>query len=80
MRHTKATDRIRLRDGAVMTLGEALDRGLLILRKTDNMHSRSGSGMRTAYFAEYADSGEGWEISRGLFLSRTSGFVLPSKA
>lgn len=74
MKTTKATDRIRLIDGQVMTLGEALDRKILVLRKTDNMHSRrSPTGLRTAYFAEYADTGEGWEVSKALFLSRTTG-------
>lgn len=75
MKHTKASDRIRLNDGEVVTLGEALDRKILVLRKTDNMYSRR-SGLRTAYFAEYPDTGEGWEISKGLYLSRTSGFEI----
>lgn len=77
---TKATDRIYLRDGSIVTLGEALDRKILVLRKTDNMHSsRSESGLRTAYLAEYPDTKEGWEVSKGLYLSRTSGFSIDEK-
>lgn len=80
MARAKATERIRLRDGSTSTIGEALDAGVLVLRKTDRMYSsRSPSGMRTAYFAEYPDTQEGWEISPGLYKSRTGEAIVPQK-
>ena len=78
MTKAKATERIRLRDGTVSTIGDALDAGVLVLKKTDKMYSsRTASGLRTAYFAEYPDTGEGWEISAGLYKSRTGEAVVP---
>lgn len=78
MAKAKAKERIYLRDGTISTIGEALDAGVLVLRKTDNFYSsRAKNGARTAFLAEYPDTQEGWEISAGLYKSRTGQAVVP---
>lgn len=67
---TKSKDRIKLPDGSVTTLGEALDAGVLVV-----LESRYYDPPR--YFARTRDEffgGENavsWEIGKTLFLSRT---------
>lgn len=61
---TKAKDGIRLPDGRIMALGEAIDAGLVkLIRSTYYDPPR--------YFARAGDMS--WEIGKTLFISRTGG-------
>ena len=75
MKH-KASSAIYLRDGSITTIGEALDRGVLVLRKSENFVADTRPGASgthpersvVRYFADFNDaSGEGWEITPGLY-------------
>ena len=66
---TKAKDRIQLPDGAIMTLGEALDAGLVKLGENISYDP-------PRYFARTLDDNWSWEVGKTLFLSRT-GAKLP---
>lgn len=59
---TKSKDRIRLRDGKTMTLGEALDEGVLTVKE-----SRYYDPPR--FFA--TDGEESWEIGETFYRSRS---------
>ncbi len=66
---TRAKDRIKLSDGNVMTLGEALDDGRVILKQD--------SGKR--YLAEEVGRGVYWDIGQKLFESRSKKAVPPKQ-
>jgi hypothetical protein len=61
---SKTKDRIRLPDGRIMTLGEALDAGLIELIQSTYYDP-------PRYFARADDVS--WEIGKTLYLSRTGG-------
>jgi hypothetical protein len=67
----RAKDEIRLTDGVVMTLGAALDAGLLVLDKSDCWHGPRSRAPRTAYFATLIDGGGSFEIGKVLYMSRS---------
>lgn len=88
MAKAKATERIYLRDGSISTIGEALDAGILVVRKSENFvadlrpHAAGRNPMRSTvrYFADFKDEpGHGWEITPGLYKSRTGQAVVPQK-
>ena len=60
-------------DGEVTTLAALADAGRLIFREVEvTCRKRLGERRtRIAYFAELLDTGEGWEIGRLAYLSRT---------
>lgn len=60
---TRAKDRIRLPDGNQLTLGEALDRGLVVL-----IESRYYDPPR--YFATDLERSVSWEVNQTLYNSR----------
>lgn len=66
---TKAKDRIRLSDGSIMTLGEALDQRLLFLKTTEAYGRNSTVSIR--YVARETSGDLFWEVGRSLFESRT---------
>ena len=77
MSKTKSSDRIRLTNGDVMTLGDALDRGYVLLRKQeDRGRGHRSSDIVVHYFAREAPgngrSGDvSWEIGKTLYESRS---------
>lgn len=73
MKKTKIKDRIRLVNGDVMTLGEALDAGRVVLRASSHYHrTREDSAGRPIKVETYTawDGDEGWEVGETLFRSR----------
>jgi len=66
---TKSTDRVRLGSGEVMTLGEALDKGLLEVRIVEHFCGPRG-GCGIAYFADEPGTMSGFRISPFLYRSR----------
>jgi len=66
---TKASERIRLSNGTILTLGEALDAGVLVLKE-----ERYYDPPR--YFARERGGDLFWEVGKTLYLSRT-GQTLP---
>lgn len=70
----KASDRIQLSDGRVMTLGEALDAGLLYLKAVDNYPHK-----HPRYTAREQGGGVYWEIGQKLFESRGGAMSHPEK-
>jgi len=64
----KAADRIKLSDGTIMTLGEALDRGLMVTG------TAIGNGRKYElslhYLAKEKNAPLFWEIGQKLFESR----------
>lgn len=63
---TKAKDSIRLPDGSIMTLGEALDANLVeLIESTYHDPPR--------YFARDRAGEVSWEVGKTLYLSRTGG-------
>lgn len=75
----KAREQVVLSTGDVMTLGEALDRGLATVGTTEQRALRPKGDRLTvhSYYAEDANSGELWPISRALFESRATGTFKP---
>ena len=75
----KAKEQVVLSTGEVMTLGEALDRGLATVGSTEQRALRPKGDRLTvrSYYAEDAKSGELWPIGRALFESRTTGTFKP---
>lgn len=75
----KAREEVVLSTGQVMTLGEALDRGLATVGTTEQRALRPKGDRLTvrSYYAEDSGSGELWPISRALFESRTTGTFKP---
>lgn len=75
----KAKEQVVLSTGEVMTLGEALDRGLATVGTTEQRALRPKGDRLTvrSYYAEDTNSGELWPISRALFESRTTGTFKP---
>jgi len=73
---TRAKDRIRLPDGREMTLGEALDAGLVWVDRKTTPHRKlenpNGSPrMITRYMARSLDGSVFWTIGQKLWESRT---------
>ena len=72
----KASERIRLSTGQVMTLGEALDAGFLVLKETTS-YSRTkedsrGRALAMTHYTAREKSGDFyWEIGRTLYESRS---------
>lgn len=64
-------DRVR-HNGDTTTIAELADRGLITFRKCERFHNRKGA----VYFADTA-LGEGWEISKYAYESRTKGVETP---
>lgn len=75
----KAREQVVLSTGEVMTLGEALDRGLATVGTTEQRALRPKGDRLTvrSYYAEDSNSGELWPISRALFESGTTGTFKP---
>ncbi len=69
MARVKAEETVRLSNGDVMTLGEALDKGRLKVRRVANYQGPRGP-TREAYFADEPGTMLGFEISRYLYQSR----------
>lgn len=61
----KVKDRIKLSDGQVMTLGEALDLGLLILKEVDNYPHK-----KPRHIAREKGGDLFWEVGETLYKSR----------
>ena len=79
MAKTKIKDSIRLPDGRVMTLGEALDSGIATLRESTHYapgreDSRGRPLQVTTYGAWVGDAG--WEVGKTLYESRTGSVSL----
>ena len=70
MTRAKSTDTIALLNGDVMTLGEALDAGRLVVRHVPNFHGKRTT--RKAWFADEPGTASGFEISEMLYKSRTA--------
>lgn len=68
MTRTKSTDTISLLNGDVMTLGEALDAGRLVVRCVPSFHGKRAT--RKAWFADEPGTTSGFEISEMLYKSR----------
>lgn len=68
MRCTKASDRILMPTGGVMTLGEALDQGTLKLQASLQRSRNS----RVKVVLTAWDGELGWPIGRMLYVSRAS--------
>lgn len=75
----KAKEQIRLSTGDVLTLGEALDRGLVTLGTTEERAARPRGERLTvrSYYAQDPRTQEMWPVSRALFESRTAGTFKP---
>jgi len=79
MKAHSAKSRIRMPDGQVTTIGEALDRGDLVLRKASAFYAADGV-LREAFFADLKDDpGNGWRITPGLYRSRMGLPVVPPR-
>lgn len=63
MAYTRAKDRIELPSGRVLTLGEALDEGILYLKKNDEPGCYK-------YVAKHKDGDCFWPVGRTLYESR----------
>ena len=76
MRRTKMSDPV-LVDSEVTTIARLADEGRITFRAvTVTCRKRQGERReRIAYLAELKDTGEGWEIGRLAYLSRTGGDV-----
>ena len=74
MGRTKTTDRIRIGD-RVLTLGEALDEGMLRLerrvRVSRSRETSSGKPLEYVVFVAVSDEGLFWEVGQKLYESRT---------
>lgn len=66
MAKIKASTRIELSTGEVMTLAEALDSGRLRLRQ--GVNGKTGNPTYTAWDDK---NGVGWDVGKTLYLSRT---------
>lgn len=69
MPKTKAKDKIQLSTGEVMTLGEALERGLVRKRAVDDNNGFTEDLGKAKRFVaqETGGSGLGWDIGKTLF-------------
>lgn len=78
----KAKEQIRLSTGDVMTLGEALDRGLVTLGTTEERAARPRGERLTvrSYYAKDPRTQDLWPVSRALFESRTAGTFKPGSS
>ncbi len=66
----QAHQRVRLINGDVMTLGEAIEQQRLILRYVAAFLGPRGKKAREAWFADEPGTVTGFEVSRYLFNSR----------
>lgn len=76
MAKTKIKDNIRLPDGRVMTLGEALDSGVAKLRESTHYDRRredsQGRPLQVVTYTAWVGD-VGWEVGKTLYESRMHG-------
>ena len=70
MTRIKSTDAVTLLNGDVMTLGEALDAGRLVVRYVPSFRGRRAT--RKAWFADEPGTMSGYEISEMLYKARVA--------
>ena len=64
----KGTDSIQMDDGEIMTVQDALDKGLLEIHQAENWEGRG----KPAYFADYPGTARGFRVTASLYRSRTT--------
>mgnify|MGYP001209420613 CR=1 FL=1 len=71
MRKTTSKSRIMLHNNRVMTLGEAIDAGLVKLRAVEVWNRKSDTPKKTIqYLATEVATGNSWDIGKMLYESR----------